>query len=1165
MNPQTPQISPSKTLLFLLGWLFISSTIICQAQTKTDTLVAYQHFKKADSLLTDRQLDSAIVYFKKALPIYQNTKNWERVAGCYNKISESQWRDLEYEEALKAAKKALEICQKYLPKNNKEEASAYDNIGRYYAGGYLTSYKSNHKIARIYYKKALEGRIKAFGENPIYKANFYYKIGLIVYYQRKFDKAKDYFKKSLSIMKKNSKVNPLTIASLYCDIGVTHYEKEEYQKAALCLFKTLTIREKILGKNHVQTAIVFEALGKLYRKTGEYDKALVNLKKNASILTQTYGEDHFKRYSIFNSIGICYKQKGEYNKALQYYKRALKITNFSKNYANKIASNIYNNIGVVYKYLGEYNKALIYLEKSSVKILRHKEIDNSLNKAQKYNNSIARRYNNIANIYRLKKDYTRALKYYNKALKIRLKALDKNHSNLADSYHDLGLLFVAMKEYRKALDHYTKALSIRTNIYGSTHPEIANSYTSLGDLFFNKKEYPTALMNYQKALVMQQQLFGDQHPKIGVSYNNLAQVYIAQKKYQTSLAYYEKAIKANTNPQKQDSTPIDQHFNQNIVLSSLQGKAKVYNLLYKQDQNPERLTKAIAIYQQADRIIDYIRETFTSYQDKVDFAQKAKDIYKVAIATQLELHDLQKNRHSLEQAFYYAEKSKANTLKELVNGNNAKKVAGLPNTITALEKELRIDRAFYQSQITKAYANQKIDTAKITRFENALFTITERQDSLTRVIATQYPKYHKLTYNKKLVSLTEIQQHLDDSTTVVEFFTSDSITYAFAISKQHTKVQKLVTPNLTGQIEKFRKHITSKELQEYKTLGQNLYTQLLALIKNQLVGDQLIIIPDGALWHLNFELLLTQNTTSNNPIKLPYLLKDFAISYANAANLLFARNKNKSINDQKRQECLAFSFSDSTQIANTTSDKAMRLATLRDLGDDLPGTRKEIKAISNIIDGQYYYGSQAIEANFKKNAGTYNILHLALHGDVDHKHPQNSKLYFTKTKDTIEDNLLYGHELFAMDIPAELTVLSACNTGSGTIAQGEGIMSLGSAFQYAGTKSLLLSSWEVSDNTTPELMQYFYTHLKAGMNKAKALQQAKLDYLETANIHRTQPVYWAGFYLVGDPAPIHFKNNTEWYWLLGICGVLVLVLSVFWYRRKHTSTVPVLSLSKGSA
>ncbi|WP_034230593.1 CHAT domain-containing protein, partial [Aquimarina pacifica] len=111
----------------------------------------------------------------------------------------------------------------------------------------------------------------------------------------------------------------------------------------------------------------------------------------------------------------------------------------------------------------------------------------------------------------------------------------------------------------------------------------------------------------------------------------------------------------------------------------------------------------------------------------------------------------------------------------------------------------------------------------------------------------------------------------------------------------------------------------------------------------------------------------------------------------NSATLLFNPFKQKK-QTQKQNECLAFSFSDNKDKEGSEN---MSLATLRDTGDDLPGTRKEIKAIANIIDGQYYFGTDADEAAFKKNADQYKILHLALHGEVDHEKPQNSKLFFT--------------------------------------------------------------------------------------------------------------------------------------------------------------------------
>ncbi len=469
----------------------------------------------------------------------------------------------------------------------------------------------------------------------------------------------------------------------------------------------------------------------------------------------------------------------------------------------------------------------------------------------------------------------------------------------------------------------------------------------------------------------------------------------------------------------------------------------------------------------------------------------------------------------------------------------------MPKTILDLEQHLKEGRSLYASEILQERTSQFTDTFKIHTYENKLFDLNRKQDSLTHIIEKNYPKYYQLKHQDTIISILNIQKKLNHNTTVVEFFSSDSVSHAFVISKNNIYTTTLSTPKLTKPIEQLRKTITNKSIIPFKEVSHQLYTTLIQPIKDHIIGDELIIIPDGSLRHLNFELLLTQNDASKDPRVLSYLLKEYAISYASSATLLFTPFKNKTTSF-KKQECLAFSFSN-TKVSDS---KTMSLVNLRNTHNDLPGTRREIKAISDIINGQYYYGSQAIEANFKKNASQYNILHLALHGEVDNERPENSKLLFTKSKDTIEDNYLYSHELFAMDIPAELTVLSACNTGSGKIAKGEGVMSLGNAFQYAGTKSLLLSSWEVSDQTTPELIKYFYINLKKGMNKAKALQQAKLQYLNTANINRLDPFYWGSFYLVGDATPMYFENNTKVYWSIGLGILGVVLLTVFWYRKK---------------
>nr|WP_262482605.1 CHAT domain-containing tetratricopeptide repeat protein [Aquimarina atlantica] len=771
----------------------------------------------------------------------------------------------------------------------------------------------------------------------------------------------------------------------------------------------------------------------------------------------------------------------------------------------------------------------------------------------KNHGAVARTYNNIANVYKTKTEYDLALSYYQKALTIRIDTKGEYHSDTSYTYLDMGDLYVLKKDYTTALRFYQKTLRVQKRLFRESRYYISDVLDKIANLYIEQEKYDKALEYLQKSIVIRLRTDGDHHPRTAKSYNQIAELYHQTKHYKKAIEYYEKAIVANINPDKKNRDAGDlnseDYMDLNILLSTFYGKAKVLQERFSVDNNLDNLKESIVVYQKADNLMQGIRESLHTYQDKIAFAKQTQKIYAGAIEVQLLRYQIDQKQESLHQAFNYAEKSKANTLKELLADSNAKSFAGLPKTILDLEQHLKSERSFYISKRIQERSKQIVDTAKITTYENKLFDLDRKQDSLTQVIEKNYPKYYQLKHQNRIISVVGIQEKLNENTTLLEFFVSDSSTYVFTISKKEIKVSTLHTPELNKDIEALRAAIVAKNTILFKTISYALYNQLIAPVKDQIKGDQLIVVPDGSLWHLNFDLLLTQNDLSYDPKALSYLLREYAISYASSANLLFAPFKSD-LQSKKRQECLAFSFSDGEIIDTNT----MSLAALRATNYDLPGTRKEIKAISDIIDGQYYFGSQAIEANFKKNAGQYNILHLALHGDVDNEHPENSKLLFTKGNDSIEDSYLYSYELFAMNIPAELTVLSACNTGSGKIAKGEGIMSLGNAFQYAGTKSLLLSSWEISDQTTPELMKYFYTNLKAGMHKAKALQQAKIQYLNTAHINRTGPFYWGGFYLVGDSSPIPFKDDTMLYWVIGLGVLIVFCVGVLWYQRKRKNT-----------
>ncbi len=1172
------------TPTFLIKFFALPFFILCihfssYGQNKQDTLVAYRHLLEGDKLLNKWNIDSAITHFNKALKTYQKTGNKKRTAYIFDKISKVHLGNFDLNDAFENAQNAMHIRMQLFGKNHPITAISYNHVG------YILKEQDQFQKALDYFNKALEIQIKVYGEDSYHTADSQHNIGIIYHRWAQYDKALVQYDKALKIRVKKFGKNHKKIADSYIDIGTTHYHLGKYLLALDYQYKALKIRQQIFSKNSPEVAFCYNHIGEISNRINKLEDALNFQKKGLSIILNRFGKNHFYasnylyrigsfyRYTgktndaipyfeealkirskylgethsmisnIYREMGIVAAKKGQYDLALDYYKKTLIIEEKIYPKEHTFINSVYNNIGVVHYFQGEYDKALFYYKKT---LLSYRKI------LGENHSATARTYNNIANVYLNKKRYNKALEHYQIALKARIETLGEYHSETSYSYRDIGNVYYKQEEYDSALKFYNKALSSMLSIYQHAKDSyhISEIYNAIGKTYTQKKEYKTALINLNKSINIRLKTDGANHPWTAQTYNYLADAHSGGKQYNKALFFYDKAIEANRYSKTESKVSHGQfpkYLDDHILLYSLYGKTKTLQNKFETHRNTNDLIECVTIFKEADTLIHKIRNALRTHADKIDFAEKTKQIYTDAIENCLLLAKHNQKSSFFNESFYYIEKSRANTLLGLLGDSKAKNFSGIPRTILDLEHQLKTDHAFYTSEIVNERTLENPDTLKITIAENKLFETSRRKDSLIESMEKMYPKYYQLKYKYQTVSIAEIQERLDQNTTVLELFNTDSITYAYVITKNDFSLMKIDTPHLEDNIGDLKYAINSKNTNTYKKVAFDLYSKLIAPIQDNIRGDHLIIIPDGPLWHLNFELLLTENTDSNHPKNFPYLLKKYAVSYANSSTLLFSE---KTLTpDKKRKECLAFSYSDSTKTFKT---QQMSLATLRDAKEDLPGTREEIKAISEIINGKYYFGNQAIESNFKKNAGQYNILHMAMHGEIDHKRPENSRLLFTKSNDSIEDNFLYSHELFALNIPAELTVLSACNTGAGKIATGEGIMSLGNAFQYSGTKSLLLSSWKVPDQTTPDLMKYFYSNLKNGMRKDKALQQAKLQCLNTFESNQTHPFYWGGFYLVGDTTPLDFEESSNlFWWLLGLSLVLTIGIGLF-IRKKAT-------------
>lgn len=202
--------------------------------------------------------------------------------------------------------------------------------------------------------------------------------------------------------------------------------------------------------------------------------------------------------------------------------------------------------------------------------------------------------------------------------------------------------------------------------------------------------------------------------------------------------------------------------------------------------------------------------------------------------------------------------------------------------------------------------------------------------------------------------------------------------------------------------------------------------------------------------------------------------------------------------------------------SKATSSPSVKTASLAPLKWNL----QEVLSLNNYFNHYTSTGDKATEAAFKEKIKDYPIAHLAMHAIIDDEDPMYSKLLFAPSKDTLEDGMLHTFELYNMRLNTQMVVLSACNTGSGKLQKGEGVMSLARAFAYAGSPSVVMSHWAVDDKSTAELMKHFYKYLSKGKSKDAALRLAKLDFLKNSSPIYHHPYYWNNFVVMGDPAPV---------------------------------------------
>lgn len=371
--------------------------------------------------------------------------------------------------------------------------------------------------------------------------------------------------------------------------------------------------------------------------------------------------------------------------------------------------------------------------------------------------------------------------------------------------------------------------------------------------------------------------------------------------------------------------------------------------------------------------------------------------------------------------------------------------------------------------------------------------------------------------------LVAVQQILKADELLLEYVLDEPKSFCVAVSR--TEIRLIPLPAGRRQIEDLTgRYISQIEAQQAgDKAAAELYQLLLAPFASQLVNKRLIIVPDGKLHLLPFDSLrdpegryvLASSVIVRSPSATVLEVVRTKLRTHPPGRTLLAVGAVPYQTGPRAVAELAGSPNLVGRVVRGLSEMAgVHLENLPESEDEVEGVARELGGENSIV----LTGDAATESRFKSEPlDEFKVLHLAVHAIPSIHYPERAALVLGRDTSSGQDGLLQQRDIAGLSLNADLVTLSACDTAVGKLEGEEGITSLASAFLAAGSKAVVATLWSVDDDSTAELMKRFYHHLAEGEDKASALRQAKMDFI---NEHggNVVPFYWAGFVMVGDGA-----------------------------------------------
>lgn len=954
------------------------------------------------------------------------------------------------------------------------------------------------------------------------------------------------------------------------DEAKQHFAQKKIQALIESGEKAIGIYEGLLGTEDIKTAHAYKLVGIGYSHTPQMDKSIELLKKSLKIFTsqphfennqgeiadlytnlafsewfsgrydnlEAYyleaaniyktllGENSLKVADQYYNLGIYKKTVGLNDHALEYYTRAADLYQRSTDPYHPRLAAIYNNIGNIYSNQNDWDNQLLYYLKSLEITLKNHGEDH-------YETGI--NYNNIGTVWRKKGNHQKALHYFKKVVAMSNEGSLKQISSKAGALDNIGHTFKVLKQYDSALYYHQRAYQWFQKLYDDNHPELARSLRYLGNVHLEMKQYALAKSAFDKASKIYFQQFGLQNQVLFNLYSDYTQYFMVTNQFDSAFLYNDRIHGFALSHTDKEDIDYDAIRGPVLFLNALNQKGKLHQALYQNNRQPGELDHALKAYNAAIDYTDYLRAGFHEDDSRLILSQQSYKTYENSIGLLIKLFDLHADQKYLGRIFELIEKSKNVNLLASLNRTKIRSYAGVPTELLEKEQRLQAEISLNENLLLKEGSKKdKGDEDKIDDYRRKVFQSKQDYYQLLEHYKLSYPGYFNIKFNTQHLSAVQIQRILNQDEVLLNYFFGQDHIYLAGITNDKLFVKTIDNDSVNDKIEGLRNTIMKRDDEAFARQSHQLYQKLLAPAMDAGISgkNSLIIIPDGKLGQLPFDILVNEAPEVSNYENLNYVLKDHKVRYLHAATFLSGRLQGDGA--IKSDELLAFA---------PVFDKNSSITVTRDgnyLGQ-IPFAQEEVENIKKVIKATTFSGQNATEGRFKAlvSSESYNILHFATHAVVDNESPNFTRLLFANEKDSVNDGKLHAYELYNMKIDANLVTLSACNTGIGAFYKGEGTMSLARAFAYAGCPSVVMSLWPAQDKSTADLMQKFYKNIQAGEQKDEALRNAKLEYLLNADKFSSNPYYWAGFVVLGNNQPIVHSFN-----LWGLVVTLLVFLSL---------------------